>query len=183
MLCDILLPEPKRIIDDPKYRKETCTVKRSSIDYNGLYVMMLMNYTHIQKDSGFIYPTVFKDLRKIMKTIIAAVLNGEKMPTMSQMEVDVDASLRQDIAAEKQASEGNRDAMMVDENATLEEAASAGPDVSARVREVATGRQMVRSADDHTHVHCQQVDELMRNLQKAQGKLNSWCFSCRQPVY
>jgi hypothetical protein len=28
MLCDILLPEPKRIIDDPKYRKETCTVKR-----------------------------------------------------------------------------------------------------------------------------------------------------------
>ncbi|CAO3666482.1 unnamed protein product [Umbelopsis vinacea] len=121
MLCDILLPEPKRIIDDPKYRKETCT-----------------------KDSGFIYPTVFKDLRKIMKTIIAAVLNGEKMPTMNQMGVDVDASLRQDIAAETQASEGNRDAMMVDENATLEEAASAGPDVSAR------------------------VDELMRNLQKAQ---------------
>lgn len=145
--------------------------------------MMLMNYTHIQKDSGFIYPTVFKDLRRIMKTIIAAVLNGEKMPTMSEMEVDVDASLRQDIAAEKQASEGNRDAMMVDENATLEEAASAGPDVSARVREVITGRQMVRSAGDHTHVHCQQVDELMRNLQKAQGKLNSWCFSCRQPVH
>jgi len=137
--------------------------------------MMLMSCTHIQKDSGFIYPTVFKDLRKIMKTIIAAVLNGEKMPTMNQMGVDVDASLRQDIAAETQASEGNRDAMMVDENATLEEAASAGPDVSARVREVTTtGRQMVRSAGDHTHVHCQQVDELMRNLQKAQGKLNSF---------
>ena len=85
---------------------------------------------------------------------------------MNQMGVDVDASLRQDIAAETQASEGNRDAMMVDENATLEEAASAGPDVSARVREVTTtGRQMVRSAGDHTHVHCQQVDELMRNLQ------------------
>lgn len=41
--------------------------------------------------------------------------------------MDFDASLKQDIEAEKQASQ------KMDEDSALEEAASAGPDVSARV--------------------------------------------------
>jgi hypothetical protein len=32
MLCDILVPEFNRIIHDPKFRKQTCTVSVPSMD-------------------------------------------------------------------------------------------------------------------------------------------------------
>ncbi|CAO3687925.1 unnamed protein product [Umbelopsis ramanniana] len=120
MLCDILVPEFRNVIQDPRFRKEKCT-----------------------KESGWIYPTVYKELRKYMKAAYNAVIDGHKLPTVKETGMDFEAALKEDLRAEENAN-AQSSAMDIDEDATVAEAASAGPDVSAR------------------------VDELMRNLQKAQ---------------
>ncbi|KAI8578992.1 hypothetical protein K450DRAFT_244489 [Umbelopsis ramanniana AG] len=109
MLCDILIPEFRKVIQDPRYRKETCT-----------------------KESGWIYPTVYKELRKFMKAAYNAAIDGQNLPTMRETGVDFEAALKEDLRAEENAN-AESSAMDIDENATVAEAASAGPDVSARV--------------------------------------------------
>ncbi|GAB5592501.1 tau 95 subunit of transcription factor TFIIIC [Umbelopsis nana] len=119
MLCDLLLPEVQDTIHNPKYRKATCT-----------------------KESGWIYPSIFRDLRKFTKAAIAAGSKDERLPSLQECEVDFDASLKQDIEAEKQASQ------KMDEDSALEEAASAGPDVSARVIELMRNLQKTQDFED-----------------------------------
>ncbi|KAJ2963002.1 hypothetical protein NQZ79_g1959 [Umbelopsis isabellina] len=121
MLCDILLPDIQDAIHLDKYRRDFCA-----------------------KECGWYYPAIYKDLRKVMKAVFLAVTNDEPIPTLEKLGVNFNASLESDIASERQAKEAEKERMDTDESA-IDNAASAGPDVSAR------------------------VDELMRTLANAQG--------------
>ncbi|KAM3589498.1 hypothetical protein VKS41_000358 [Umbelopsis sp. WA50703] len=79
-----------------------------------------------------------------MKAVFLAVTNDEPIPALEKLGVNFDISLESDIAAERQAKEAEKERMDIDDGA-IDNATSAGPDVSAR------------------------VDELMRNLANAQG--------------
>jgi hypothetical protein len=67
-----------------------------------------------------------------MKAAYNAVMDGQKLPTVKELGVDFDAALQEDLNAEERAK-AESSAMEIDEKAAVADAASAGPDVSARV--------------------------------------------------
>lgn len=67
-----------------------------------------------------------------MKAAYNAVIDGHKLPTVKETGMDFEAALKEDLRAEENAN-AQSSAMDIDEDATVAEAASAGPDVSARV--------------------------------------------------
>ena len=67
-----------------------------------------------------------------MKAAYNAVIDGQKLPTVRETGVDFEAALKEDLRAEENAN-AQSSAMDIDEDTTVAEAASAGPDVSARV--------------------------------------------------
>jgi hypothetical protein len=68
-----------------------------------------------------------------MKAVFLAVTNDEPIPALEKLGVNFDISLESDIAAERQAKEAEKERMDIDDGA-IDNATSAGPDVSARVR-------------------------------------------------
>jgi hypothetical protein len=67
-----------------------------------------------------------------MRAAYNAVIDGQKLPTARETGADFEAGLKEDLRAEEDAN-AQSSAMEIDENTTVAEAASAGPDVSARV--------------------------------------------------
>lgn len=67
-----------------------------------------------------------------MKAVYNAAIDDQKLPSVRETGVDVEAALKDDLRAKENANTQSS-AMDIDEDTTIAEAASAGPDVSARV--------------------------------------------------
>jgi hypothetical protein len=67
-----------------------------------------------------------------MKAAYNAVIDDQKLPTVRETGIEFEAALKEDLRAEENAK-AQSSAMDIDEDTAVAEAASAGPDVSARV--------------------------------------------------
>jgi len=101
----------------------------------------------IQREGGWMYPSVLKDVRRVMRASSIAALQDERLPTLAELDVDFETSLRQDLEADARARDAATNVMDTNDNAALE-AQSAGPDVSARVVELMRNLQKVQDFED-----------------------------------